>query len=136
MIADDSNIVIQKLKDKIASFVKERDWDKFHTPKNLSMSIAIEAAELMEHFQWKNTEESFALLKNSKSKKEIEEELADIAIYVLGFCNLYGLDLSSIVSGKVAKNEEKYPIQLCKGKVCKKEDIQNRKINKFLREEK
>ena len=84
---NNSGTTFQEIKNRIKQFIKERDWEQFHSPKNLSMSIAIEAAELMEHFQWLTIEQSKKLLKNKKKREEIEDELADIAIYIIDFCN-------------------------------------------------
>ena len=109
----DKETPIQKLKEKINQFVSERDWGKFHSPKNLSMSIAIEAAELMEKFQWVEGVESKEL--TGKEKQAIEEELADIAVYILNFCSLYNIDLSSAIERKLKINSKKYPIERAKG---------------------
>ncbi len=111
---DDSKTTLQDLKDKMARFVHERDWEQFHTPKNLAMSIAIEAAELMEHFQWLTIEESNNL--NDAQLADIGEELADIIIYSLSLANTLGLDLSQTVSAKMEKNIRKYPSDKVKGK--------------------
>ena len=112
---------ISLIQDKIKKFVRERDWEKFHTPKNLSMSLSIEAAELMEHFQWTNSaEEAVRILKDKRKKLEIEDEVADIAIYLIGFCNLYGVDLERAILRKIKKNAKKYPVKLVKGKMEKR----------------
>lgn len=100
--------------------MQERDWEQFHTPKNLSMSISIEAAELMEHFQWTNTvEEAVKVLKNKQKRSDIEDEIADIAIYLIDFCNLYGVDLEKAILKKMKKNIKKYPAKAVKGKMEK-----------------
>jgi NTP pyrophosphatase (non-canonical NTP hydrolase) len=111
---DDSNTTLQDLKDRMAQFVRERDWEQFHTPKNLAMSIAIEAAELMEHFQWLTVEESKKL--QPEQLVDIGEELADIIIYSLSLSNTLGLDLSQTVLAKMEKNSRKYPSEKVKGK--------------------
>ncbi len=113
------NIAFQEIKEKIKQFVKERDWEQYHSPKNLSMSISIETAELMEHFQWLTIEQSKELLKDRKKRIEIEDEIADIAIYVLDFCNIFNIDFEKIVAAKLRKNKKKYPIRLSKGKTNK-----------------
>ena len=111
---------IQKIRKKIKKFVNDRDWEKFHSPKNLSMSISIEAAELMEHFQWTNTvEEAVRVLNDKRKRTEIEDEVADIAIYLIDFCNLYGVDLEKAILRKMKKNAQKYPAKLVKGKMKK-----------------
>ncbi len=110
----------QQLRGKINSFVRERDWEQFHSPKNLSMSLSIEAAELMEHFQWTNTvEEAVKVLSDKDKRSEIEDEVADIAIYLIDFCNLYGIDFESVILNKIKKNEKKYPVKLAKGSIKK-----------------
>ena len=119
MYLKDNIVTIRQLKQKLAKFVKDRDWEQYHSPKNLSMAIAIEAAELMEMFQWLDIDESHSLLKNKKKRREIEEELADIAVYILDFCNLFNIDLSSIILKKLKKNSKKYPTKLVKGKAHK-----------------
>ncbi len=114
------HITFKELKKRVAGFVKERDWEQFHSPKNLSMSISIEAAELMEHFQWVNTmEEAVKILKDKRKRVEIEDELADIAIYLIDFCNLYDVDIERAVLAKLKKNAKKYPAKLVKGKMEK-----------------
>jgi len=107
---------IQQLKKDIKKFVKERSWEQFHSPKNLSMSLSIEAAELMEHFQWTNTvEEAVKVLKDKRKRSEVEDEVADIAIYLIDFCNLYNVDLEKVILKKMKKNVKKYPAKRVKG---------------------
>lgn len=113
----DRETTLQELKTRMAAFVRERDWEQFHTPKNLSMSIAIEAAELMEHFQWLTAEQSRNL--EAKALGEVGEELADIVIYALSLSNFLGLDLSDTVQRKMDKNERKYPAEQVRGKAHK-----------------
>ena len=113
----DKITVINELKRKVEQFIKDRNWEQYHSPKNLSMSIAIEAAELMERFQWLEGVNSYNISK--KEKQAIEEEVADIAIYLLDFCNILGIDLSSSIAAKLKRNGKKYPIGLVKGKAHK-----------------
>lgn len=110
----DDRTTLQDLKEKMAQFVHERDWEQFHTPKNLSMSIAIEAAELMEHFQWLTVEASKTLPLDALA--DIGEELADIVIYSLSLANALQLDLTDTVLSKMAKNIRKYPSEKVRGK--------------------
>ncbi len=112
-------ITLQEIKARIKQFIKERDWEQFHSPKNLSMSISIEAAELMEHFQWLTTEQSKKLLKKENKRTEIEDELADIAIYIIDFCNLFGIDIERSIIKKLEKTARKYPTNLVRGKIHK-----------------
>ena len=107
------------LQKRVREFIQERDWLKFHSPKNISMSIAIEAAELMEHFQWLNADESKELLRDKTKRGEIEDELADIAIYILDFCEHFGVDLEKSILNKLDKTAKKYPVHLVKGKAHK-----------------
>ena len=110
-------------KDEIAQivnrFVSERDWEQFHSPKNLSMSIAIEAAELMEHFQWVKSDELPALLEDAERRAEITDELADITCYLLSLANALDIDVSSAVTAKMAKNARKYPADQFRGRYYK-----------------
>ena len=117
---NDASTRIIDLKAQVVTFVQERDWEQFHSPKNLSMSIAIEAAELMEHFQWLTLEESRTIRCDASKMDSIREEVADIVLYVLNLCNQLSIDLSTCVMDKIAKNAHKYPIGLVKGRadVC------------------
>ncbi len=110
----DENTTIQELKEKVAQFVHERNWKHFHSPKNLSMTIAIEAAELMEKFQWINEDESYKEIVHNK--KEIEEELADVFSAILSFAYFYKIDLSDAFVRKMMANAQKYPIKEVKNK--------------------
>ncbi|HEY5673901.1 MAG TPA: nucleotide pyrophosphohydrolase [Malonomonas sp.] len=113
----DEKITLQDLKERMATFVRERDWEQFHNPKNLSMSIAIEAGELMEHFQWLTEQQSKNL--DAVALQEIGEELADIVIYALSMANDLKLDLSETVLAKMEKNIRKYPKDQVRGKAHK-----------------
>lgn len=113
----DSQTTLQDLKERMADFVRERDWEQFHTPKNIAMSIAIEAAELMEHFQWLTVEQSKQL--NEQELADMGEELADIVIYSLSMANFLKLDLAQTVMAKMEKNVRKYPADKVQGKAHK-----------------
>jgi NTP pyrophosphatase (non-canonical NTP hydrolase) len=102
------------LKQKVDAFSKARDWEKFHTPKNLSMALTVEASELMEIFQWLDPQEAFTDL-SSKKKTAVEHEVADIFIYLLRFCSVTGIDLIGAAEEKLKHNAEKYPAELVKG---------------------
>ena len=112
----DPKTTVEKLKHEIAGFIRERDWEQFHSPKNLSMSITIEAAELMELFQWMDVDEARSRSNLPDYRPRIEEEVADIAIYILSLCNTLGLDLSSCIERKIEKNRTKYPKETSRGK--------------------
>ncbi|GGL61357.1 nucleotide pyrophosphohydrolase [Pseudomonas brenneri] len=102
------------LKQKVDAFSKARDWEKFHTPKNLSMALTVEASELMEIFQWLDPQEAFTDL-SDKKKTAVEHEVADIFIYLLRFCSVTGIDLIGAAEEKLKHNAEKYPAELVKG---------------------
>ncbi|MEM7782436.1 MAG: nucleotide pyrophosphohydrolase [Planctomycetota bacterium] len=110
----DSETTVQDLKELMAEFVAERDWQQFHSPKNLSMSIAIEAAELMEHFQWITHQQSRELKPDAVA--EVSEELADIICYAVSVANEMGIDIASCMSNKMKKNRLKYPAEEFKGR--------------------
>ncbi|AGL03482.1 nucleotide pyrophosphohydrolase [Desulfoscipio gibsoniae] len=102
---------IQQLKDLVDNFVEERRWKQFHSPKNLSMSIAIEAAELMELFQWIDGTDTAGI-----PHERVREELADVVIYCLSLANATGIDLSTAIREKVMVNAKKYPINRYRGR--------------------
>jgi NTP pyrophosphatase (non-canonical NTP hydrolase) len=103
------------LQQKVDEFSLQRDWEKFHTPKNLTMALTVEAAELMEIFQWQEGAEGIAGL-SDKMRLAVEHEVADIFIYLLRFCSVSGIDLLKAAEGKLKLNAEKYPADLVKGK--------------------
>ncbi|MDN5342482.1 MULTISPECIES: nucleotide pyrophosphohydrolase [Oceanotoga] len=94
-------------------FVEERDWNQYHNPKDLIISLNLEAAELLEIFQWKDEKEVKQVL--SDEREHIEEEVADVAIYLMEFCNYLGIDLYEAIDKKIVKNGIKYPVNKCKG---------------------
>jgi NTP pyrophosphatase (non-canonical NTP hydrolase) len=117
MNQNDSNSTVQSLRQIVADFVQERDWHQFHSPKNLSMSISIEAAELMEHFQWMDVETSRHI--DDSTKQEIGEELADVLCYAFALANQLNLDLSTTLINKMDKNRKKYPADEYRGQYKK-----------------
>ena len=112
----DSTTTVAELKQLVADFVARRDWRRFHAPKNLSMSLAIEAAELMEHFQWISPEQSRRMAEIPDRLAAVGDELADVLCYALAMANELGLDLSTAIRGKIAKNELKYPVEEYRGR--------------------
>lgn len=98
------------------AFVHERQWERYHTPKNLAMSLAIEAAELMEHFQWLDSAESREVMASPETKAEVAEELADVLCYALSLANVTQIDISMAVLGKLRKNALKYPADQFRGR--------------------
>jgi len=91
------------------TFVAARSWEQYHTPKNLAMAIGIEAAELMEHFQWLTVEESWQLIQDPNQRAEVADELADVIIYCLSFANQADIDMSDAVLAKMRRNEQRFP---------------------------
>ena len=104
---------IDKLQKRIRLFVNERDWDQFHNPKDLAISLCLEAAEVLEHFQWKNDKEMTNHVTNHKD--DVGEEIADVLYWVLLLSNKVGLDLTDAFEKKMQKNELKYPVEKAKG---------------------
>lgn len=100
---------VADLQAAVARFVDERDWQVYHTPKSLSMSIAIEAAELMEHFQWHGNGDSRQVARQADVHEAVAGELADVLIYCLALANTTGIDLSQAVLAKLAANQERFP---------------------------
>ena len=110
---NDQTQTVDSLKQAVKKFVEEREWQQFHSPKNLSMAIAIEAAELMEEFRFMSSSESVEIVRDHKEK--IAQEIADIVIASLSFCNIYGIDLSTSIEKKLNHNAKKYPLDKAKG---------------------
>ncbi|HEY5313908.1 MAG TPA: nucleotide pyrophosphohydrolase [Pirellulales bacterium] len=106
---NDGQTTVRELRELVGQFVAERSWEPFHTPKNLAMSLAIEAAELMEHFQWLTGEQSLALAQQPDELEPVAEELADVLAYTLAMANALGLDLAAALERKMALNRLKYP---------------------------
>ncbi len=105
----DSQTTLEDLRAKVTEFVAARNWQPFHNPKNLAMSIAIEAAELQEHFQWLTIEESQQYVRTLEKRLDVADELADILIYCLSFANTADIDVSEAVLKKLARNEHRFP---------------------------
>src|SRR5262245_21532346 len=114
--ATDDNTSIADLKASVRQFVEERAWQQFHDPNNLAMSIAIEAAELMEHFQWLRSDQLEDVGTHHASTGDIRDELADILCYVLSFANALDIDLTDALRDKMNKNRSKYPAERFRGR--------------------
>ena len=104
---------LQSLSERLRDFAQRRDWEQFHSPKNLSMALIVEAAELVEHFQWITEHESCQL--DAKKLSEIELELADIFIYLIRITDELEIDLLTAVEKKIRLNEQKYPVERVRG---------------------
>ena len=108
---------ISKIQNQLKKFAIERDWEQFHTPKNLAMALSVEASELVEVFQWLQAEESIS--PDKKQTDAIKSEVADIAMYLLRFCSVLEIDLEKAIENKLERNAEKYPVNLSKGNAQK-----------------
>jgi dCTP diphosphatase len=112
----DDKTTVAELKTAMGRFVNEREWEKFHNPKNLSMGLSVEAAELMEHFLWVDNEKSREAKDDRTTLALIADEMADVGCYLLALANTLGVDLSDAIAAKLIKNREKYPVQSYRGK--------------------
>lgn len=112
----DNNVTVASLRQTVSDFVDARDWQQFHAPKNLSMALAIEAAELMEHFQWITADASRSVGDDPERIAAVGEELADVICYALAIANELDLDVSTILRDKMVKNEHKYPAEEFRGR--------------------
>ena len=121
------NFNINKLLLLQRKFVKDREWDSFHTPKNLSMALAGEAGELVEIFQWLTPEESFEVMKDSKTALQIRHELADILYYTLRIADRLDVDLEKSMLEKLKQNAKRYPVKLSKGNATKYTELKPKK---------
>lgn len=114
----DKTTTVQEMKDLIFQFAKDRNWIHYHTPKNLSMALTVEAGELMEHFMWLNDQE-VSEVQNTDTINDIKDELADIVTYALEMANVLDIDLAESIQNKYKKNCVKYPEDECQ-KIFKK----------------
>lgn len=105
---------LDDLKNALRQFAEERDWEQFHSPKNLAMALTVEVAELTEHFQWLTQQESFII--SSEQKNAIRHELADVLIYLVRLADRLDIDLLQAAQNKIALNAEKYPADACRGR--------------------
>ncbi len=108
----DAKVTVGELKGLVAGFIRERDWEKFHNPKDLAVAISVEAAELLEHFLWEGQKNGGI---ESGLADEVREELADVAIYCLSLANAQGWDLSEAIQDKIRKNSKRFPVKDYKG---------------------
>lgn len=108
---------IEDLRSALRDFAAERDWDQFHSPKNLATALAVEAAEILEHFQWLTEEQSRTLV--DAKRDEVAEELADVLLYLVRLADKLDVDLMAAANGKLVKNAAKYPADKAKGRSTK-----------------
>lgn len=112
---------LRELRDALREFAAERDWDQFHSPKNLSIALSIEAAELMEHFQWVKEEDSRQLA--PQVLKKVSEEMADVLLYLLRLADKLDVDIVKAAKDKMQVNREKYPVAKSRGSSKKYSDL-------------
>ena len=108
---------MKKLTKKIRAFAQNRDWDQFHSPKNLAMALSVEVSEVVEHFQWLTQEESNRL--DTEKLKQIREEIGDVMIYLARLADRLGIDPVQAAEEKMQINEKKYPVEKAKGRAAK-----------------
>ncbi len=109
---------LEELKQRLRQFARERDWEQFHSPKNISMALIVEAAELVEHFQWLTQEQSNKL--SPDVFRQVEQEMADVFLYLVRMADLLGIDLMDAADRKIAVNAKKYPAHEVRGKADKR----------------
>jgi NTP pyrophosphatase (non-canonical NTP hydrolase) len=116
---------LEALRERLRNFVKERDWDQFHSPKNLAMAMIVEAAELVEHFQWMTEQESRELSQGSSPEKlaQVEHEIADTFVYLLRIAEVLGVDIIGAANRKIDLNALKYPVEKARGSNTKYTDF-------------
>jgi NTP pyrophosphatase (non-canonical NTP hydrolase) len=112
---------LETLRDRIRQFTRERNWAQFHTPKNLSMGLSVEAAELLECFLWLTPEESTAL--DDTRRAAVEDELADVLVYLVMLADRLDIDLLEVAARKLEKNARKYPVDRARGNAAKYTDL-------------
>lgn len=110
-VRGDQNVTVAELKKRVQDFTEARNWGKGHRAKNLAMSIAIEAAELMEHFQWLDNGDYTVEKLSAEQQEKIRLEVADVAIYLMSLCNSLGIDLAQAVYDKYEINEKRFPVE-------------------------
>lgn len=104
---------LNELRDRLRQFADDRDWNQFHSPKNIAMALSVEVAEVLEHFQWLTEEQSKNL--DSKTKAEVADEIADVQNYLVRLADKLDIDILAAAETKFAKNEKKYPADLVRG---------------------
>ncbi len=112
--------------DRLRDFREARDWGRFHSPKNLALSIAVECGELLEHFQWLDDANAAEEL---SAKSEVAEELADVAIYVVQLADTLGISLGDAIAAKIDSNERRYPVELARGNATKHDEFRARRAS-------
>ena len=112
-------MTLTELQDTLRDFASERDWEQFHTPKNLAMALSGEVGELTELFQWLTPQESEAIMSDPRRAEHVREELADVFGYLLRLADVFGIDLEQALIDKVRSNAAKYPVEKARGNAAK-----------------
>lgn len=120
----DATTTVGELRENVRAFIAEREWEPFHHPKDLAISVTLEAAELLEHFQWEEKRPLSALRKDAALVSELSDELADILHYLITFANVMDIDIAQALERKMRKNAEKYPVALSRGGATKYTHLQ------------
>lgn len=105
---------IEGLQKALKKFASDREWEQFHSPKNLSMALSVEASELVENFQWLTEKQSY-LTNDLNTLSSVKEEIADVFLYLIRLCDQLDVDVLEVARAKIKSNDRKYPIELCKG---------------------
>lgn len=117
------NLDLSRINSELEKFAKERDWDQFHSLKNLTMALSVETAELVEIFQWLSEEQSARVKDNPELMSKVQDEVADIFVYLLRIVSKTNIDLETAVLNKMKKNAEKYPVELARGSAKKYNEL-------------
>ncbi|MFG2895238.1 nucleotide pyrophosphohydrolase [Streptomyces sp. NPDC048248] len=112
-------MTLRSLQHALAEFAADREWQPFHTPKNLAMALAGESGELLEIFQWLTPEQSAQVMQNSERSQHVREEMADVLAYLLRLADVLDVDLEQALADKIEKNRRKYPVHLARGNADK-----------------
>jgi NTP pyrophosphatase (non-canonical NTP hydrolase) len=113
-------VTLEDLAAELRRFATDRDWQQFHTPKNLAISLAVEVGELLEHFQWGSDEEVADRFRTAEGRAAISEEMADVLIYLVRLADILGIDLLEAAAAKIAANAERYPADEVRGSSAKR----------------
>jgi len=116
---DDNACTVAELRDWVRAFVRQRDWEQFHTPKDLGIGLSIEAGELLEHFRFRTDEEIAERLQQTDFRRQVGHEVADVLYFVLALCNHLGFDAAELLHDKLALSARRYPPDLARGKNLK-----------------
>ncbi|WP_328886471.1 nucleotide pyrophosphohydrolase [Streptomyces sp. NBC_00316] len=105
-----SELDVQTLQRRLAAFAAARDWEQYHTPKNLAMALSVEASELVEIFQWLTPEQSASVMEEPGTAHRVADEVADVLAYLLQFCEVLGIDALGALAAKIDRNEGRFPV--------------------------